>query len=60
MKRWKDAAKYCRREYGVQVDNGEEFFICPDCCEPILKEDWEDYENWDKCPICGFNFKEGE
>ena len=60
MKRWKDAAKYCRREYGVQVDNGEEFFICPDCCEPILKEDWEDYENWDECPICGFNFKEGE
>lgn len=60
MKRWKDAAKYCRREYGVQVDNGEEFFICPDCCEPIMKEDWEDYENWDECPICGFNFKEGE
>lgn len=60
MKRWKDAAKYCRREYGVQVDNGEEFFICPDCCEPILKEDWEDYEDWDECPICGFNFKEGE
>ena len=60
MKRWKDAAKYCRREYGVQVDNGEEFFICPDCCEPILKEDWEDYENWDECPICEFNFKEGE
>ena len=60
MKRWKDAAKYCRREYGIQVDNGEEFFSCPDCCEPILKEDWEDYENWDECPICGFNFKEGE
>lgn len=60
MKRWKDAAKYCRREYGVQVDNGEEFFICPDCFEPILKEDWEDHDNWDECPICGFNFKEGE
>ena len=60
MKRWKDAAKYCRREYGVQVDNGEEFFICPDCQEPILKEDWEDHENLDECPICGFNFKEGE
>lgn len=60
MKRWKDAAKYCRREYGVHVDNGEEFFICPDCCEPILKEDWEDHENWDECPVCGFNFKEGE
>ena len=43
MKRWKDVAKYCRREYGIHVDNGEEFFICPDCGEPILKEDWEDY-----------------
>ena len=60
MKRWKDAAKYCRREYGVQVDNGEEFFICPDCGEPIYREDWEDYENWDEWPICEFNFKEGE
>lgn len=60
MKRWKDAAKYCRREYGVYVDNGEGFFICPECGESIYAEDWEDYENWDECPICGFNFKEGE
>ena len=60
MKRWKDAAKYCRREYGVYVDNGEGFFICPECGESIYDEDWEDYENWDKCPICEFNFKEGE
>lgn len=60
MKRWKDAAKYCRREYGVQVDEGEGFFICAECGEPIYREDWEDHENWDECPICGFNFKEGE
>ena len=60
MKRWKDAAKYCRREYGVYVDNGEGFFICPECGESIYAEDCEDYENWDKCPICEFNFKEGE
>ena len=60
MKRWKDAAKYCRREYGVYVDNGEGFFICPECGESIYAEDWEDHENWDECPICGFNFKEGE
>ena len=54
MKRWKDAAKYCRREYGVYVDNGEGFFVCPECGESIYAEDW------DKCPICEFNFKEGE
>ena len=60
MKRWKDAAKYCRREYGVYVDNGEGFFICPECGESIYAEDWESHENWNECPICGFNFKEGE
>jgi hypothetical protein len=60
MKRWKDAAKYCRREYGVHVDNGEEFFICPDCGEPLYADDWDDYKNWDECPVCAFNFKEGE
>ena len=60
MKRWKDAAKYCRREYGVYVDNGEGFFICPECGESIYAEDWEDHEDWDECPICEFNFKEGE
>ena len=60
MKRWKDAAKYCGREYGIYVNNGEQFFRCPECCEFIYAEDWEDHENWDECPICGFNFKEGE
>lgn len=60
MKRWKDAAKYCRREYGIQIDEGEGFFICPECGEPLYKEDWEDHGNWDVCPVCEFNFKEGE
>lgn len=60
MKRWKDAAKYCRREHGVYVDEGEGFFICPDCGEPIYDDDWVGYTNWDECPVCAFNFKEGE
>lgn len=60
MKRWKDAAKFCRRDYGVYVDHGEGFFLCPECGEPIYFEDWEDYENWDVCPVCDFNWKKGE
>ena len=48
MKRWKDAAKYCRREYGVYVDEGEGFFICPDCGEPLYEDDWDSYKNWDE------------
>ena len=49
MKRWKDAAKYCRREYGVYVDNGEGFFVCPECgevCDPAAKF----------CNKCGHKF----
>ena len=58
--KFKDVAKYCETVYGVQYDRDEEFFICPDCGEPIYRKDWEDHENWDECPICGFNFKEGK
>ena len=57
---WFKASKIVAEEYGTQVDYEEEFFICPECGESIYAEDWEDYENWDKCPICEFNFKEGE
>ena len=60
MKRWKDAAKYCRREYGVQVDEGEGFFICVECGEPIYFDDWtsEETADWSICPICEINLYE--
>ena len=39
---WEKLAKYCKKTYGVQVDWDEEFFICPECGEPIYKDDWRD------------------
>lgn len=57
MNNWYDLAKYCDRVYGVHVDFYEEFFMCPDCDEPIYACDWifpEDFDVDGKicCPIC--------
>ena len=54
---WEKAAKICQEKYGVFVsfDEGDEWFECPECGEPILKEDWED-ENLIHCPVCEYNF----
>lgn len=54
---WKEMALYCLDIYGVQVDWEEEFFICPECGEPILKEDWTDDE-LENCPICEYPWLE--
>lgn len=58
---WEKAAKVCQEKYGVFVsfDEGDEWFECPECGEPILKEDWED-ENFIHCPVCGYNFDTDE
>lgn len=60
---WDRISKYCARTYGVQVDNDDEFFICPECGEPIYKCDWRDSDYflghiyplgkavW-HCPVC--------
>ena len=57
-------ALYCERNYGTLYDRDEEFFICPECGEPIYKDDWRDNDfflgnppfNWKEphyyCPIC--------
>lgn len=57
---WENIARWVSRDYGVQVDWEEEFFICPECGEPIYKCDWqeEDYFLGHKftgtvyCPVC--------
>ena len=51
---WKRTARKLEDLYGVLVDYDEEFFICPECGEPIYREDWcaEDFK-WE-CPICNF------
>lgn len=50
---WSYCASYCEKTYGTYVDWDEEFFICPECGEPIYKCDWDDHESWTVCPICG-------
>ena len=56
---WRFAAEYCEREYGVYVNWDEVFFICPECGEPLFKEDYGDH-CWVVCPVCNFDFAEGE
>ena len=39
---WERLAKEVELVYGGYVDREEEFFICPECDEPIYKCDWTD------------------
>ena len=55
MYTWLEAAVYCEETFGVHVNMKEGFFICPECGEPLLCEDWE-HHCWETCPICDFNF----
>ncbi len=55
IKTWEEAAKYCEDTYGSFINWEEEFFVCPECDEPILKEDWEEH-NFTICPVCEFDF----
>lgn len=48
---WEEAALYCKKTFGVYINWEERFFICPECEEPILEEDWKE-ENLVRCPIC--------
>ena len=57
---WKTVAEYCEKIYGIQYDRDEEFFICPECGEPIYNDDWDNPDwDWQFCPICEFDFVEG-
>lgn len=58
MLSWLTAAVYCEETFGVHVDMAEGFFVCPECGELLLCEDWKRH-NWETCPICGFEFMEG-
>ena len=54
---WHTAAVYCEEVYGVHVNMNEGFFICPECGEPLLIEDWPEHD-WETCPICEFCWEE--
>lgn len=41
---------------GSEVNWEEEFYICPDCGEPVYSDDWDDSDLRDNvCPICGLD-----
>lgn len=54
---WEEAAAFCETTYGVYVcrEEGNEYFICPECDDPILKEDWNEFSI---CPVCEFDWRE--
>lgn len=55
---WEEAALYCNNIYGSYIDVEEQFFICPECGEPIYKEDWS--IGLETCPICTFPWLDDE
>ena len=57
---WRLAAEYCEKEYGSYVDWEEGVFSCPECGELTYESDWNNYEYWRTCPVCDFDFTEGE
>lgn len=56
MSNWELAARIVGEDCDVEVDMNEEYFICPECEEPIFADDWsgEDFMEDDciVCPIC--------
>lgn len=52
---WKANAIYVERECGSFVNYDEEFYLCPECGEPVYSCDWSAGELLDYvCPICGW------
>ena len=65
---WEMVARAVEEETGTFVDWDEEFFICPECEEPIYKCDWRDsdytlgqeFTGKYYCPVCEQVIYEGE
>ena len=56
MENFDEFVDYCVAVCGSYYDETDDFVTCPECGEPIYREDWvfEDYcDGKDrKCPIC--------
>lgn len=49
------AANFCYDTYGMRYNRDEDWFICPDCGEPLLYSDYSS-SHWDECPVCDFKW----
>ena len=54
---WEQAAIFCYNTFGIFVDWEERYFLCPECQEPLLEEDWDEHD-FTICPVCEIVFKE--
>lgn len=52
-----DAAEYCEETFGAPFNRSEEWFICPECGEPLYLDDWGQ-RDWHTCPVCEVAFEE--
>ena len=57
MINWELAARAAEKDCGAEVNYNEEYFVCPECDEPIFSDDWESEDFMAAgsivCPICG-------
>lgn len=50
---WRENAKLIEQVFGDFVNWEEEFYICPECGEPIYNDDWSNgYMAQFVCPVC--------
>ena len=49
---WQYVATFIEEDYGGYVDWEEEFFLCPECGEPIYKCDYPHISLGMICPVC--------
>lgn len=54
---WREAALCAYDVYGSYVCWKGETFDCPECGEPLYRDDWKDHD-FSECPVCGFRFFE--
>jgi predicted RNA-binding Zn-ribbon protein involved in translation (DUF1610 family) len=50
---WRENAKTVDQVCGGFVNWEEEFYVCPECGEPIYNDDWSNgYMSMFICPVC--------
>ena len=57
---WQYIATFVEKDYAGYVDWDEEFFICPECGEPIYKCDYPYISMGMICPVCETMVEEEE
>ena len=57
---WQDVANFIEKDYGGYVDWDEEFFLCPECGEPIYECDYPCIDMGMICPVCEIMVEEEE